>query len=192
MNKKQQLSEMMCLDFFIASLSNEEYKKIASKITPSKVKLTPLKSFDFYSYHYLETLKEMKKHTDINTFRVFSKKEKLNNNIDAIFKNQEFEAIVITDLKQKILWVNDGFTDMTGYSKKDALNKTPHFLHGKKTSSTVKKKIRNGLKKSNPFTAVVINYRKDHSLYNCEVKIIPLYNNNKEITHFLALEREVV
>lgn len=192
MNIKNKIPEMMCLDIYLSSLSSDEYKNIAHLIMPSKAKLTPLKSYDFYHNHYFKTLKEMKKSSDINSVRAFSKKEKLNNNVDAIFNNQDFEAIIITDLKQKIIWVNDGFSEMTGYSKKYAVNKTPHFLQGEKTSPSVKEKIRKELKKSNPVTEVLINYRKDNSLYKCKVKIIPLYNNEKKITHFLALEKEVV
>ena len=67
---------------------------------------------------------------DIEQVKSFAKKSKWKNKIDGIFQNQDFEALVITDINQKILWVNNGFTEMTGYSKKFAINKTPNFLQG--------------------------------------------------------------
>ena len=135
-------------------------------------------------------LKRLKTINDINTVKLFSKKAKWKNELDIIFENQNFESLIITDSEQKILWVNDGFTEMTGYSKKHALNKTPRFLQGPSTSEKTKKNIRHRLKNLEPFTGIITNYRKDKSKYKCEVKIIPMYN--EEVTHFLAIERRVV
>ena len=112
------------------------------------------------------------------------------NEIDDIFENQDFEALIITDINQKILWVNNGFTEMTGYSKKFAINKTPNFLQGENTQRTTKKRIRTKLGLLEPFTEVITNYRKDNTPYKCEVKIIPLYK--EKVTHFLAIEKKVV
>ena len=182
---------MMSLDIYLSTLTNKEYYKIKHQIIPSNPKKTPLLSWDIYSQHHFKTLKNLKKERDINIVKLFSEKEKWHNDIDSIFENQEFEAIIVTDLKQKILWVNSGFTEMTGYSKKFALNKTPRFLQGENTSSLTKQSIRHKLKHSHPFTQIITNYKKDKSPYKCEVKIIPLYNNNT-VTHYLAIERRVI
>lgn len=161
------------------------------KIEPTKTKRFPLLCWDIYSLHYFKNLEKLEKEKDIKTVNSFAKKEKWNNKINLIFKNQEFDALVITDLKQKIVWVNKGFTKMTGYTKRFAVNKTPRFLQGENTSLAVKKEIRAKLEKNQPFAGTVINYKKDKSLYNCEINIIPLHSN-KKVTHFLALEKEVI
>ncbi|WP_231367643.1 PAS domain-containing protein [Gillisia sp. JM1] len=122
--------------------------------------------------------------------KAFAEKANWKNEIGTIFKNRDFDALIITNIDQKILWVNDGFTQMTGYSKKLALNKTPNFLQGINTSITIKNKIRNKLNNLKPFTEIITNYRKDNSSYECEVKIIPMYVEN--VTHFLAIEKQIV
>lgn len=160
------------------------------KIEPTKTKKIPLLCWDIYSQHYFKSLEKLEKEKDIKTVNSFAKKEKWNNKINTIFKNQEFDALVITNREQKIVWVNKGFTKMTGYSKQFAVNKTPRFLQEENTSLAVKKEIRAKLEKNQPFTGTVINYKKDKSLYNCEIRIIPLHSN-KKVTHFLALEKEV-
>jgi PAS domain S-box-containing protein len=188
---KYKSSEMMCLDIYLSSLSDKEHDKIKHQIKSSKAKTSPLSSWDIYRPNYFKTLDKERKKRDLKVVNSFFKKEKWSNDFQSVFKNQEFEALVITDLNQRIIWVNEGFTKMTGYSKDFAINKTPHFLQGENTCSSVKKKIRTKLKKSHPFKEVITNYRKDNSVYNCEVRIIPLYCNEK-VTHFLALEKEVI
>ena len=49
----------------------------------------------------------------------------------------DYDSILITELTlekpgPKIVYVNNGFTKMTGYSKEDAIGKTPRMLQGPK------------------------------------------------------------
>ena len=108
---------------------------------------------------------------------------------DKIIHKNDYEAIIATDLNRKIIWVYNGFSEMTGYSKRLALDKTPTFLQGEKTSSKTKERIRQKLKLNKPFKEVIINYKKDKTPYRCEVQIIPLYKDGT--THFMALEKQV-
>jgi PAS domain S-box-containing protein len=187
---KYNLSEMMCLDIYLSSLTAEEYDKISIQIKPSKTKVMPLLSWDIFNQYYFQTIEKLKIKKDIKMVKSFAEKSKWKNEIDTIFKNQDFEALIITDVEQKILWVNDGFTQMTGYSKTFALNKKPYFLQGIHTSTKSKKRFRNRLNDLKPFTEIITNYRKDNTPYECEVKIIPMYSEN--VTHFLAIEKQVV
>ncbi|TYB75726.1 PAS domain-containing protein [Bizionia myxarmorum] len=187
---KYNLSRMMCLDMYLSALPFKEYKEVKDQIKPSKSKNMPLLSWDIFSQQYSQTLDDLKTENDIKMVKLFAEKEKWQNEIDSIFENQDFEALIITDIEQKILWVNDGFTKMTGYSKTYAVNKTPKFLQGLNTSADSKQQFRAKLNRLEPFTEIITNYRKDNSPYTCEVKIIPLYAEN--VTHFLALERQVV
>jgi PAS domain-containing protein len=118
----------MCLDIYTSSLSYKEYDKIKLQIKPSKAKFMPLLSWDIFSQHYVNTLENLKTESDIKMVKAFAEKSKWKNEIDTIFNNQDFDALIITDAAQKILWVNDGFTQMTGYSKTFAVNKKPYFF----------------------------------------------------------------
>jgi PAS domain S-box-containing protein len=187
---KYDLSDMMCLDIYLSSLSDKEYSQTIQEIKPSNAKSMPIISWDIFSQHNSKTLENIKTNSDIETVKAFAKEGEWKNEIDTIFKDQDFEALIITDATQKILWVNDGFTEMTGYSKSFAINKKPHFLQGSSTLPKTKKRIRKKLNSLKPFTEIITNYRKDKTPYECEVKIIPMYN--KDVTHFLAIERKVV
>lgn len=187
---KNNLSKMMCLDIYLSSLSSKEYDKIKDQIEPSKAKYMPLLSWDIFSQHYFKTCEKLKIENDINMVKAFAEKAKWKNEIDTIFNNQDFDALIITDAEQKILWVNDGFTQMTGYSKTFAINKKPQFLQGINTSVKTKSRFKNKLNNLKPFTEIITNYKKDNSSYECEVKIIPMYVEN--VTHFLAIEKQIV
>ena len=144
------LSEMMCLDIYLSSLSNKEYDNIKRHIKPNKNVIMPLLSWDVYSDYNYMVLERIKINRDIETVKAFAKKSCWKNEIDLLFKNQDFEALIITDTRNQ---------------------------------------IRNQLKELKPFTAIITNYRKDKSSYECEVRIIPMYNEN--VTHFLAIEKLV-
>ncbi len=52
------------------------------------------------------------------------------------------------------------------------------------------KNIISDLKKNNPFKTQLLNYRKNKQPYNCEIQIFPL--GNVEMTHYIALEKEIL
>ncbi|MEM6516409.1 MAG: PAS domain-containing protein [Bacteroidota bacterium] len=181
---------MNSLDMYLSSLSIEEYERFKYNIDAWKSEPLPLLSWDVFMEGYDERLLEAKKRTDLEKVNSFAKQFKWQNNLDLTFAVTDFEALIITDKNQKIIWVNEGFTAMTGYPKSYALDKTPRFLQGKSTSLETKARFKSKIQLEKPFTDTIINHRKDNSTYKCEVKIIPLYN--EETTHFMALEKQVV
>ena len=154
------------------------------------MKAAPLLSWDIFSDFYFRTLELGEKNIEIDMLNIFAKKYDWKNDISKIIQNNDYEAIILTDHNQKIVWVNKGFSSMTGYSKNFAINKTPRFLQGTDTSIETKSRIRKKIKLNQPFREIIINHKKDQTPYKCEVIIIPLYN--KETTHFLALEKQVI
>lgn len=186
---KYELSNMMCLDFFLSSQSKEDYKAIAPHLTSKESINFPLKSFDVFVDTFSSKMIALERENDINTVKELGFKYNWTNNIDSIFKDEDFEAIVLTNEKQEIIWVNDGFKEMTGFSKKFAKQKTPSFLQGKNTSKITRDNIREKIKMNKPFTGVVVNYKKDKTPYKCEIKIFPLFTENS--TYYIALEKAV-
>lgn len=149
----------------------------------------PLLSWDIYIQQYFKSLRHFEKQTELADLINLSKKFRWETDLNSMINDNDYEAIVVTDKDQNIIYVNSGFTEMTGYSKKFALKKKPSFLQGKATSEKTKEQIRKHLKEDIPFKEVLINYKKDKTPYKCEVQIIPLFSKNT--THYIALERQV-
>ena len=105
--------------------------------------------------------------------------------------NQEdYDALVLTDTSQNILWVNDGFKNMTGYTKKFAIGKRPSFLQGEKTSTSIKKELRDKLAFNHTYSGSIINYRKNGELYLCKITILPIYNLDEKLKYYMAIEKD--
>ena len=184
------INNMMCLDIYLSSLNEYQLKAMDDNINSANIQTMPLLSWDIYSDHHFNQLSELNRTQDILKVEALGQKLNWNVDINALFEKESFEAIVVTDINQKIIWVNDGFTEMTGYFKNEALNRTPRFLQGPKSCVDTKDRIRKKLSGIKPFKEVIINYRKNNDAYECEVKIFPLYN--EETTHFMALEKLVI
>lgn len=149
----------------------------------------PLMSWDFFMDSYHRKMVAAKKRTDLEKVMAFAKQFDWQNSLESAFSEIDYEALIITDKNQKIIWVNEGFTSMTGYTKTFAVNKTPRFLQGKETSTETKARIKSKIALGKPFQEIITNHRKDNSTYKCEVNILPLYGT--ETTHFIAFEKKV-
>ncbi len=106
-----------------------------------------------------------------------------------------FTAITITeaagaDQPGEIVYVNDAFTEMTGYEPADVLGETPGMLQGPKTEQDVLDRLDRKLQNGDPFHGETINYRKDGSAFTIEWKVLPITHEG-ETTHHLAVQRDV-
>lgn len=153
------------------------------------MKTTPLLSWDLSSLGYLNAIEKLEKQQDLKHLEGFAKKYEWKNDLSEILNSHEYEALVLTDVTRNILWVNEGFTEMTGYSRNKMLHNTPSILQSEETTQYSKNFIRKGLKKNTPFKAIITNRKKDNTIYKCELHIFPL--KGTETTHYLALERQV-
>ncbi len=186
---KNNLSQMASLDIFLNSRDPKEIKVIQETLEPVGIS-SPLLSMDLFLSNFQKALESGRKKSDLNY--ILDLDPVYNAQFDhSLILQKEYDALVLTDVDQTIKWVNKGFSKMTGYTAGYALGKTPKFLQGKKTEQDTNRRIRQRLENTEIFSEVVVNYRKNKEEYLCEITIIPLLNNNKHLTHFLAIEKEV-
>ena len=108
----------------------------------------------------------------------------------------DYDSILITELDledpgPKIVYVNDGFTKMTGYSREEVIGKTPRILQGEKTDRAVLDKLKQRLKDGKPFFGHTVNYRKDGTEFINQWDIHPLTNEKGEITHWVSYQHDI-
>ncbi|MCZ0899427.1 CBS domain-containing protein, partial [Microcoleus sp. HI-ES] len=81
------------------------------------------------------------------------------------------DAIVIMDAGDSdisdptIIYVNEAFTQMTGYLPEEIIGQTPSCLRGPESDPTQVAKIRRAFSRREPLRLELINYRKDVSTY---------------------------
>lgn len=182
---KYDIAKIQCLDLILLSGNT-----LAQNITkPLATGCLPLISADFYHKTYHERLSDVVAAKDSQQLLMLKQTHSWKFDVDNVHK-LKYDAIVVTDASKKIIWANDGFKTMTGYTVKHAIGKTAAFLQGAGTSQKSRNIIKQGLATGSVFTASLINYRKNGEQYACEITIHPLYNTKNILTHFIAFERE--
>ena len=106
------------------------------------------------------------------------------------------ESITITDALldlpgPNIIFVNPAFSNMTGYTAKEVIGKTPRILQGPHTDKAVLRKLRQNLERGEPFQGEAINYRKDGKEFDLEWQVAPMRDATGKITHFVAIQRDI-
>ncbi|NMM49931.1 PAS domain-containing protein [Marinigracilibium pacificum] len=149
----------------------------------------PLHCWDIISL--MEAVRRNEKSKDLNALTQLKSKLRWKSNPEKLLRSH-YHAIVLTDYKLNIHWVNQGFTKMTGYNSKEIIGNTPAMFQGRLSLRSTNKKIRRQLSTGKPFTERVINYKKNGQIYTCELNIFPLRNKNNQVSHFLALEKEIL
>lgn len=109
-----------------------------------------------------------------------------------------FDSITITSAQQgtpsgdwPIIFVNEAFEEMTGYTRGEALGNTPKMLQGPKTDQEVVDRLVRDVSEGRIFHGQTVNYCKDGSEFTIDWKVIPIRNEQGEIFQYLAIQRDV-
>jgi PAS domain S-box-containing protein len=106
-----------------------------------------------------------------------------------------FNSVMVTraedDDTSPIVFVNDAFTEMTGYTADEVLGETPGFLQGAETDEQVLQRLDAKMKRGEDFHGETVNYKKDGTAFIIEWKVSPVKNAAGEITHYVSVQRDV-
>jgi len=100
-------------------------------------------------------------------------------------------ALVITDNKGVIEWVNPSFTTYTGYSAAEAIGKTPSLLKSGEHDQAFYRDLWDTILAGKVWYGEVINRRKNGILYTEEMTITPMKDAYGKITHFIAVKQDI-
>lgn len=99
--------------------------------------------------------------------------------------------VLITDSEQKIEWVNEAFTTITGYTFEEALGKNPNFLQGKDTDPKTRLRISNKIKAGQPFQEEILNYTKSGEPYWNQLTITPVKDDNGKVVNYISIQTDI-
>ena len=100
------------------------------------------------------------------------------------------EAEPVSSPGPRILYVNEAFERMTGYSAAEVIGKTPRILQGPNSDRAALGRIRDALVAWQPVREELINYRKDGTEFYVELSIVPIADEKGWYTHWIAIQRE--
>ncbi len=107
---------------------------------------------------------------------------------------ESFEGVSIVDMTQdyNFIYVNKAWEKLTGWSNEDVLNKqSPRILKSGKQDVDFYKKLWDTILAGEIFTTEIINKKKDGSLYNAELAIIPIKDGHGKITLFAEISKDI-
>ncbi len=99
-------------------------------------------------------------------------------------------AISITDLKANILYCNDSFTEVTGYTVEEISGENESILSYKSTPKSVYHEMWQKLSNKESWKGMLVNRRKNGERYIAEVLIAPVLDGNAEVSHYLGIHRD--
>ena len=102
-------------------------------------------------------------------------------------------SIVISDITQvgqPIIYVNNAFTDLTGYEKDEIIGSNCRFMQSDNTSQDDIAQLRNAIAERKPIETTLLNYRKDGSAFYNHLMLTPV-STNDTVTHYIGFQRDV-
>jgi len=91
----------------------------------------------------------------------------------------------------RIIFVNDAFMKHTGFSRAEALGRSPRFLQGPGTDRVALGRMHAALAQGLPIKEELLNYKKDGSAFWVEIDVVPITDGDGRPTHFVAVQRDV-
>ena len=104
---------------------------------------------------------------------------------------QSPNTVIVTNLDADIVYVNEAFTKVSGYSKEEALGKNPRFLQSGKTSRETYQQMWNSLTLGGDWSGELINRTKDGREYIDMAHIAPMKDKDGNYVNYVALSQDV-
>ena len=106
----------------------------------------------------------------------------------SLLAKNTINAVIVTDADNRITWVNEGFTRITGYSAEEAVGHPPgHLLQGSATERSsvwfMAEKRRNG----EHFECELVNYKKDGTPFWMKMQAQPIYDETGKLVRYFGI-----
>jgi PAS domain S-box-containing protein len=90
-----------------------------------------------------------------------------------------------------LIYVNDAFVEITGYSRDDVLGKNCRCLQGENTDPDQVAIIREAIQAQKPVSIDLRNYRKDGTEFWNHLEIAPVKNDTGEVINYIGFQQDV-
>ncbi|QFR48845.1 PAS domain S-box protein [Sulfurimonas lithotrophica] len=100
------------------------------------------------------------------------------------------QGVIVTNENQRIIYVNNAFEELTGYTKKEIYGKKPNILQGIDSDIDTMKFIKHKLMLNESCECEIINYKKDGSKFWNQLSITPIFENT-EVIRYIAILNDI-
>ena len=90
-----------------------------------------------------------------------------------------------------IIYANKAFETLTGYSQEEIIGLNCRFLQGDNRNQEGRFKIAEAMKKNQGVVVTLKNYKKDGTLFNNRLKIVPLLDKKQRVLYYLGVQYDI-
>ena len=108
--------------------------------------------------------------------------------------NEASVGIQITDPTREgnpLVYVNDGFERMTGYTSEEVLGRNPRFLQGEDSDPEQVARLREAIDSEDPVSLELQNHRKDGTPYWSRISVTPVRDEAGTVTNYIGIQQDV-
>ena len=103
----------------------------------------------------------------------------------------EAEPVDLASGGPRIIYVNEAFTAMTGFSSEEAVGQTPRMLQSPRTDQRELDRLRRALRRWEPVDVELLNVHKDGTEFWVQFIIVPVADADGWYTHWVSIQRDV-
>jgi PAS domain S-box-containing protein len=100
-------------------------------------------------------------------------------------------AVVITNSKGIIKYINPKFITLTGYSSEEAIGQNPRILKSDRMPASTYEELWSMITAGKEWHGQFLNRKKSGELYWESASISPIFNDQGGITHFVAVKEDI-
>jgi len=100
-------------------------------------------------------------------------------------------TVMITDKKGTIEYVNPSFSEVTGYSAKEAIGQNPRIVKSENHPHTFYKDLWDTILSGRTWRGQILNRKKNDEEFWESTSISAIKNDQDEITHFVAVKQDI-
>lgn len=97
----------------------------------------------------------------------------------------------ITEPDQPLIFVSDGFLNMTGYSRDEVIGTNCRFLQGQDTDESAVDKLRTAIANGEACTVELLNYTKNGTPFWNRLSITPIKDDKNIVTHYVGIQSDI-
>jgi len=110
----------------------------------------------------------------------------------ALVASSTDNAVLIMDAQVRITWVNDGFVRMSGYSREEAIGRTPgELLNGPQTDAATLADIHEHIQRGERFEAELLRYHKSGRPYWASIDVQSVHDEQGKWVKYISIERDI-
>ncbi len=102
------------------------------------------------------------------------------------------EAVVLTDSRGFIRYVNSAFEQITGYTREEVVGRSPHFLDSGRHDEAFYRSMRETLSRDGVWRGQLVSKKKDGTLYYEDCTVALVKGASKGIDNFVTIRRDIM